>query len=574
GGYNASWSYGIPSLPNIVSNGSPCFATGDAGVAQNEPFTTCLPVPGPTLIGNYYNCCERSFVESPSINLTGISSPLLSFDFNLFCEQTYDGSKVQLSIDGGSSWQDIGTYNSGTFQTFPSSVNCRETNWYNKNNINYLTGTSGGCGAVSYSLGGNNSGWSGGCAQAASGACLSPDVHGTNGWIQATHCIPAAANKPDVKIRFAFGAGSQVFSDGIAFDNVKILNVFPVVNFAGAQVPSCDPEFAFQNNSDCAQSWNWNFGHPSFPGNTSTDQDPVHIFPAAGSYSVTLTAVDFCGGSTAFSKQITVADGNGPVIDSVTTSGSGLCNSAMDTLSIYLSSMQNGTPPYEVSYSFNGTPNTVSSLTGNPILITGLQAGVYSSINITDAGSCEDSYSGNAQIPYNGDSLQITISNDTTITVGGEVNLSVTANISSSFQWTPTVGLDDPSSANPIASPDITTTYSVVVTDINGCSENSSVTVFVKDEQKCDAYFSPNSFTPNGDGKNEKFNIQVDPAMRIADFQLQIYNRWGGLVFESNSVTEGWDGNNSPQGTYLVKAEFTCRNKKKSVFTGSLKLIR
>ena len=62
--------------------------------------------------------------------------------------------------------------------------------------------------------------------------------------------------------------------------------------------------------------------------------------------------------------------------------------------------------------------------------------------------------------------------------------------------------------------------------------------------------------------------------MRIDDFQLQIYNRWGGLVFESNSVTEGWDGNNSPQGTYLVKAEFTCRNKKKSVFTGSLKLIR
>jgi hypothetical protein len=155
---------------------------------------------------------------------------MLSLDINLFCEQTFDGAKVQISLNGGLSWQDVGSYSSSTYQVFPNALNCREQNWYNKNNINYLNGTSGGCGAVSFSLGGTNSGWSGGCAQAASGACISNDIHGTNGWVTATHCIPQAANQTSFKLRIGFGSGSQVYSDGIAFDNVKILDVYPVVN--------------------------------------------------------------------------------------------------------------------------------------------------------------------------------------------------------------------------------------------------------------------------------------------------------------------------------------------------------
>jgi len=574
GGYNSSWSYGIPTLPNIASNGTACFATGDAGVAQIEPFTSCLPVPGPSLNGNYYNCCERSYVESPSINLTGITSPMLSLDINLYCEQTYDGAKVQLSVDGGNTWDDIGAYNSGVFLNFPSAINCREQNWYNKNTINYLTGSSGGCTAVNFQFGGDKNGWSGGCSQSASGACTSPDNHGTNGWVTSTHCIQQAANKSNVKVRVAFGAGSQVFTDGISFDNVRILNVYPVVNFTSSQVVSCDPELTFVNTSDCAQLWNWNFGHPGSPGNSSADQDPVHVFPSPGTYQVVLNATDFCGGIATFTKSVQVADGVAPKIDSVTTSDAGLCNSAVDSLKIYLAPAYPGSAPYNISYMFDGALQTQSGLTGNPILISGLQPGVYSSITVSDVLGCEVNFPVNAIIPFNNDSLEIETSNDTTLLAGGTVTLFASANIPSTFSWTPVTGLDNPNSAATLATPENTTTFTVTAIDSNGCTASSEVVVNINDISDCKSYFVPNSFTPNGDEKNESFEIVFDPSMRIDKYDLVIYNRWGGEVFKSGTIGQKWDGRDAPVGTYVVNMNITCRNKKKSVYSGTLQLMR
>lgn len=53
-------------------------------------------------------------------------------------------------------------------------------------------------------------------------------------------------------------------------------------------------------------------------------------------------------------------------------------------------------------------------------------------------------------------------------------------------------------------------------------------------------YFIPNAFSPNGDGINDVFRIEALPP---GDWVLQIYNRWGSLLYESRSPeTEGWDG--------------------------------
>ncbi len=574
GGYNASWNYGVPTLPNISSNGTACFVTGDAGVAQAEPFTSCLPVPGPSPNGNYYNCCERSFILSPSINLTGINSPMLSLDFNIHCEQTYDGAKVQLSIDGGLSWQDVGTYNSATFQMFPSSINCREQNWYNKDNVNYLSGTSGGCTAVSFTFGGSKNGWSGGCSQAASGACTTPDAHGSNGWLTATHCLQAAANKSDVRIRIAFGAGSQVFSDGIGIDNVKILNVYPITNFTNAQLPSCGPEITFTNTTDCGATWSWDFGHPGSPGNTSTSSNPVHLFPSSGTYMVSLTATDFCGGNSVVTKNVLVGDGQSPKIDSVKSTSSGLCNNAVDTIAIYLTPTSTGTGPYTVSLNHNGSNLNFTGLNSNPILITGLQPGNYSAISVTDAIGCMVNFVPAVTIPLNLDSLSITLSNDTTILAGAAAPLFVQTTITATFSWMPVQGISDPASASPLASPENTTTYTVVAVDVNGCSVQGDVVVYVNDVTGCDSYFVPNTFTPNGDGNNDVFSFFIDPAMRLNQFELKIYNRWGQNVFETKNQNFSWKGDNNPGGIYLVVADFVCRNKTKSRFTGTLNLVR
>src|SRR6185437_11519631 len=53
------------------------------------------------------------------------------------------------------------------------------------------------------------------------------------------------------------------------------------------------------------------------------------------------------------------------------------------------------------------------------------------------------------------------------------------------YSWSPTVGLNNPTIANPIAAPSQTTTYTVTVTDATGCMNSSSVTVTVKSGPPC-----------------------------------------------------------------------------------------
>lgn len=64
-----------------------------------------------------------------------------------------------------------------------------------------------------------------------------------------------------------------------------------------------------------------------------------------------------------------------------------------------------------------------------------------------------------------------------------------------------------------------------------------------------DEIFIPNTITPNGDGRNDKFVI---PGLqRFPGSALMVYNRWGNLVFQSKDYHNQWDGNGLNEGTYF-----------------------
>ena len=70
--------------------------------------------------------------------------------------------------------------------------------------------------------------------------------------------------------------------------------------------------------------------------------------------------------------------------------------------------------------------------------------------------------------------------------------------------------------------------------------------------------YIPSAFTPNGDGVNDFFGVKAEG---IKSFNLQIFNRWGEVVFESESITNLWDGSfkgerikNTDVYVYQVKA--------------------
>ncbi|CAN5518812.1 hypothetical protein BH11BAC2_BH11BAC2_23030 [soil metagenome] len=68
------------------------------------------------------------------------------------------------------------------------------------------------------------------------------------------------------------------------------------------------------------------------------------------------------------------------------------------------------------------------------------------------------------------------------------------------------------------------------------------------------SFYVPNTFTPNGDGLNDTFGIAGEA---VQNFQLQIYNRWGQMIFETSNPNQRWDGTFRgklvPEGCYVYK---------------------
>jgi gliding motility-associated-like protein len=94
-------------------------------------------------------------------------------------------------------------------------------------------------------------------------------------------------------------------------------------------------------------------------------------------------------------------------------------------------------------------------------------------------------------------------------------------------------------------------------------------------------FYVPNTFTPDGDDHNQSFypvfNFGVDPY----DYELLIFDRWGGLVFESHNLEYGWDGSYSNKGfkvqdgVYTWKISFdTIDNNNKHVVVGHVNILR
>ncbi|WCT12801.1 gliding motility-associated C-terminal domain-containing protein [Mucilaginibacter jinjuensis] len=124
-----------------------------------------------------------------------------------------------------------------------------------------------------------------------------------------------------------------------------------------------------------------------------------------------------------------------------------------------------------------------------------------------------------------------------TIYPGQSVQLNAIANSSvNGYSWSPTTGLSNPGIANPIARPSETTLYKLTTSTAGGCTADASVTVNVV--PRPDVYV--NVFTPNGDGVNDTWT--VPKLVNFPNCSVKIYNRYGGLVYQSIGYSKPWDG--------------------------------
>lgn len=130
---------------------------------------------------------------------------------------------------------------------------------------------------------------------------------------------------------------------------------------------------------------------------------------------------------------------------------------------------------------------------------------------------------------------------DTIILNSGEsAHLETIFDPSFNYEWLPHEGLDDPFVYNPVATPTETTTYTLTITNDEGCFAVRQITIFVisPDCQEPNI-FIPNAFTPNGDGNNDVLYVRSNI---IETMEFAVFNRWGQKVFETTDQSIGWDG--------------------------------
>lgn len=130
------------------------------------------------------------------------------------------------------------------------------------------------------------------------------------------------------------------------------------------------------------------------------------------------------------------------------------------------------------------------------------------------------------------------------------------------YLWQPSTGLSDSTSSKPTVRINKTTTYQVQVTTAEGCQVKDSVTVYVNGGNDGSGFPVAGAFSPNGDGTNDYFGVRHWGA--VDNFSLQLFNRWGELVFQTNNPAICWNGEykGQPQPVdtyvYIVKAKTSC----------------
>lgn len=189
-------------------------------------------------------------------------------------------------------------------------------------------------------------------------------------------------------------------------------------------------------------------------------------------------------------------------------------------------------------------------------------AGTSSSVSPTHAYTSANTFNPGLTLTYSGvsgcsntASKSVSISAAPTVTIdptsatiasGGTVQL--TASGATTYAWSPPDGLSAIDIGNPVASPLVTTTYTVTGTD-NGCNGIATVTVDVTGSPG-GAMDIPNVFTPNGDGNNDLWVVPTSEGMCV----VSVYDPGGRKVFEGEGSPVTWDGlyngSPSPPGTY------------------------
>lgn len=165
-------------------------------------------------------------------------------------------------------------------------------------------------------------------------------------------------------------------------------------------------------------------------------------------------------------------------------------------------------------------------------------------ISTTNAG-CVDTARGTVRVNH---TPNVDAGPDLVVLEGTAVTIAAQAdNDAVTFQWTPAEGLNDPKVLRPAASPSRDMIYTVRASSAEGCTGTDELAVHFLPK-----LIVPNTFTPNGDGYNDRWEIKG--LELYTGCVIEVFTDAGALVFRSQGYGQPWDGRYQgrplPAGTY------------------------
>ena len=344
----------------------------------------------------------------------------------------------------------------------------------------------------------------------------------------------------------------QVVSDSSTYSSFSIIP--PLVICPPIIVP-------FTNNSSSDSiitNWNWTFGN----GITDNTQNPTNIsFDSAGVYQVSLDITTIHGCTSQFTDSVTI----NPIptfsfnLDSIQ-----LCFETDTTINLLANA------------DFTWSPATNLSCTDCPNpTIEGLVNNTYF-IHAINTFGC--TYDDTLELIIH-DTPPLIVSEGEVVLKGTSVDLLAYSTSTTSFLWSPSDNLSCNDCANTMFLANETTEFIVSIEDVFGCLNNDTILIQVFDLCDESSIFFPNVFTPNNDKLNDDFKATRRQNLITDINYFRIFDRWGNIVFETNDITEAWDGMNSSgnfvnNGVYVYVADLICPDGSNKLIQGNVTLLR
>jgi gliding motility-associated-like protein len=310
--------------------------------------------------------------------------------------------------------------------------------------------------------------------------------------------------------------------------------------------------------------WNW-----TFPGGTpsvSSAQNPSTVcFGTPGTYTVKLVVSN--GATTDSAKKVvTVNNCTVNATANFSHSDTVFCKNTC----INFTDLSTGSITVW-NWTFPGASPSISAMQ-NPTSICYSAAGTYTAILLASNGSSTASAVHTVQVggPSVSAGPNYTYQINNAIVPGVTITASGNAN---TYVWSPTLALSNSTSPVTFANPTVTTVYTLTGTDANGCTQISTVQIYV--DETCGDLFIPTAFSPNADGEND---LECVFGSCITEMTFAIYDRWGEKVFESTDPKTCWDGmwqgKIMDTGVFVYHLLATFRNGEKIDKKGNIHLIR